>query len=250
MAYRLTLLTLLCVYSGCNRAADQAEAPAAAAGGSAQPAVVAAKPAPPTSITNRFGMTFKLVSVEPKPAGLGDVGKFGLAFPKQSYYLGQAEVTPAQHTAFVEAAKERDKNLSSDKKPTYNLPSEWQLAHNFGIELSQIDPDYDYRLPTREEWSFACLNGYDQDCPQTYQVGVEFKPAEARPNKYGLEGFLNHDLECGNLPGLHFGLSGDRPPPEELACPCGHYGYGNPEGDDGLNDIIYARYILTPRAKP
>lgn len=250
MAYRLMLLTLLCVYSGCNRAADQTEGPAAAAGGSAPPAVVAAKPAPPTTITNRFGMTFKLVSVEPKPAGLGDVGKFGLAFPKQSYYLGQAEVTNAQHAAFVAAAKERDKNLSSDKKPTYNLPLEWQLAHNFGIELSQIDPDYDYRLPTREEWSFACLNGYDQDCPQTYQVGVALKPAEARPNKYGIEGFLNHDLECGNLAGLHFGLSGFRPPPEELACPCGHYGYGNPEGDDGLNDSIYARYILTPRAKP
>lgn len=194
-------------------------------------------------------MTFKLVSVEPKPAGLGDTGKFGLAFPKQSYYLGQAEVTNEQFNAFEKAARERDGPVTSDKRKYYAHPNEWNNAHNLGFELSRLDPDYDYRLPTREEWSFACLNGYEQDCPQTYQVGVPLKPADARPNKYGIEGFLNHDLECGNLAGLHFGLSGFRPPPEELACPCAHYGYGNPEGDDGLNDSIYARYVLTPKAK-
>jgi hypothetical protein len=243
-------LVVLAMLLGCNRAGEQAAAPASGTSGGAPPAAAAAPAPPPTSITNRFGMTFKLVSVEPKPAGLGDTGKFGLAFLKQSYYLGQAEVTQAQFMAFHKAATERDKHLSSHKKPYYNFPGEWQFAHNFGIELSKLDPDYDYRLPTREEWSFACLNGYDQDCPQPYPDGPIIKvPPDRRPNKYGIDGLTNYDLECGNLEGLHFGLSGFRPPPEELACPCGHYGYGNPEGDDGLNDIIYARYVLTPKAK-
>lgn len=249
MTRSLSSLVAFAMLLGCNRSGEQAAAPAPGTSGTAPPVAAAVPAPPPTSITNRFGMTFKLVSIEPKPAGLGDVGKFGLAFPKHSYYLGQAEVTTEQFIAFEKAARERDGPVTSDKRKFYPSPSEWKYAYNLGIELSKLDPDYAYRLPTREEWSFACLNGYDQDCPQTYQVGVPLKPADARPNKYGIEGFLNHDLECGDLEGLHFGLSGFRPPPEELACPCGHYGYGNPEGDDGLNDIIYARYILTPKAK-
>ena len=242
-------LVVLAMSLGCNRSGEQAAAPPSNANGTAPPAATAAAAPPPASITNSFGMTFKLVSVDDKPAGLGEVGKFGLAFPKHSYYLGQAEVTNDQFMAFEKAARERDGPVSSDKRKYYSHPNEWKNAYNLGIELSKLDPDYDYRLPTREEWSFACLNGYDQDCPQTYRVGVALEPADARPNKYGIEGFLNHDLECGNLEGLHFGLSGFRPPPEELACPCAHYGYGNPEGDDGLNDIIYARYVLTPKSK-
>jgi hypothetical protein len=227
---------------GCSRAAD--DQPRVAA--SAPPAATAAAPAPPPAvITNRFGMTFRLVSVAPRPAAAGDVGKFGIAFPKHDYYLGRTEITSEQYQAFHAAATERDRKTSAAKK-NYTFPSEWVFAHNLAVELSAIDPDYDYRLPSREEWAFACMNGYDQDCPGS---GNEPRPFTGkRPNKYGIEGFLNYDFECGNLPGLHFGLARAMSKADVPECQCADYAFGDPEGDDGLNDSISARYIITPRA--
>ena len=45
--------------------------------------------------------------------------------------------------------------------------------------MSKYDLDYDYRLPTRSEWVFACMSGYEQRCE------------ENRPNSYGIVGMLN-----------------------------------------------------------
>lgn len=207
---------------------------------------VTVAPPPPTSITNRFGMTFRLVTIERKPDGAPDTGETGLAFPKESYYLGRTRVTEEQFAAFLKAAAERDRGSSREGK-LYEFPNAWQLAHNFGVELSAIDPDYEYRLPTREEWVFACMNGYDQDCPVAENI---YPYKNLKPNKFGIEGFLSSDVECGNLPGLHFGAFPTYPTmPQKFGCPCERYGFGNPEGDDGFEDIVVARYVLSTRAK-
>lgn len=239
-------ILLLSLLVGCDRPVVN-DRPGEAQTGSAE---VAAPPAPPTTITNRFGMTFRRVDVEPRPAGLGDAGKFGIKFPRQPYYLGQTEITDQQYKDFEKAALERDRDKPSHLRRHYNYPSEWRDAYNLGVELSNIDPDYEYRLPTRDEWAFACMNGYDQDCPgKGFDFAHRNDPGK-RPNKFGIDGFLNFDLECGSLPGQFFGLGGEHITPDETACRCAQYGYGSPDGDDGLNELIIARYILTPRAKP
>ncbi len=238
-------VALLCLTFGCSRA------PVSDGRGTTTPnagtAKVAVAPAPPSSITNRFGMTFRFVTVGPKPDGVPDIGEAGLAFPKGSYYLGQTRLTEEQFAAFRKAAVERDRGKSREGK-LYEFPNAWQLAHNFGVELSAIDPDYEYRLPTREEWVFACMNGHDQDCPVAENI---YPYKNLKPNKFGIEGFLSSDVECGNLPGLHFGAFPTYPTmPQEVGCPCARYGFGNPEGDDGFEDMVVARYVLAPRAKP
>lgn len=239
-----TLLFAFCVLSGCSQAPVDDRG---ASGGTASPAVVAVVPAPPVSITNRFGMTFRLVSIEPRPEGVSEIGKYGVAFPKESYYLGQTEVTSEHLEAIRRAAAERDRSLPADQRKLHSLPGEWIVAHNLGVELSALDPDYEYNLPTREQWAFACLNGYDQDCPHRESQGPPL--TAKRPNKFGIDGFLNYDIGCGNLPGLHFGLARLTSQTNEPECCCVDYAFGNPDGDDGLNELITCRYVLKPRAK-
>jgi len=241
----ILVIALLCLTDGCSRAPVSDGLGRSSAGTSAVKVAVA--PPPPTSITNRFGMTFRLVTIERKPEQVASVGASGLAFPKESYYLGQTRLTEEQFSAFRKAAAERDRGKSREGK-LYEFPNAWQLAYNFGVELSALDPDYEYRLPTREEWVFACMNGYDQDCPVAENI---YPYKHLKPNKFGIEGFLSSDVECGNLPGLHFGAFPTYPTmPQEVGCPCARYGFGNPEGDDGFEDMVVARYVLTPRAKP
>lgn len=242
MNRKLSPLFALCLFLGCNRAAVDADRGSGAA--PPDPATAVA-PSPSSSFTNRFGMTFRLVSVEPRPADAPASGKFGIAFPTESYYLGQSEVTGEQFEAFRRVAAERDLGKPSAERKYYSLPGEWKYAYNLGVELSALDPDYEYALPTREQWAFACMNGFDQDCPHRE---IESPPFRAkRPNKFGIEGFLNNDIECGNLPGLHFGLARlttHAAPPD---CCCADYAYGNPDGDDGLNEMINCRYVAKPR---
>ena len=248
-------LACFAALSGCNRASsDDASSSAsnpnsntnAAAPTPAAP-TPAAPAAPPQSITNRFGMTFRLVSVDPKPAD-APAPKFGLTYPTASYYYAERPLTEDQFKTFQQSAAERDRNQPSERRKFYEYPDKWDDAHNFGVELSALDPDYDYRLPTREEYVFACLNGYDQDCPVADVA--KFPWTIKRPNKFGLEDLTNgSDVEIGNLQGLHFGLLTEQSTPDDRTCPCAHYGYGNPEGDDGFEGICQPRYILTPKVK-
>lgn len=236
---------------GCDRAPsadDSSSAPNPAGGANGAAARTPAAPAqPPQSITNRFGMTFRLIAVEPKPTD-APAPKFGLTYPRASYYYAERPLTEDQFKTFQQSVAASERDLPSHRRKFYEYPDEWQDAHNFGIELSTRDPDYDYRLPTREEYVFACLNGYDQDCPVA--DADKWPRTIKRPNKFGLEDLTNgNDVEIGNLKGLHFGLTFENTPPEARTCPCSQYGYGNPSGDDGFEGVCHPRFVLTPKVK-
>ncbi|MEZ6058123.1 MAG: hypothetical protein R3C01_15600 [Planctomycetaceae bacterium] len=186
-------------------------------------------------------MTFRLVSVDPSRPEHKD------SYPKQSYFLQQEELSSGrQFTNFVEQTVER-----WEDRIEVQLPSSWQGFADFAKALSAADPDFDYRLPTQAEWAFACKNGYDQTCPK-YVAGSTTGPREPlRPNKYGIEGFDNHDIECGDLPGVFFGqfyrydwmYSQDAP-----ECGCDHVTKGNPGSDDSLDELITGRFVLIPKS--
>lgn len=242
---------LLCLALGCNRAdVGERQVERSGTSPSVQAQAATAPAAPPKAITNRFGMTFKFVSVDDKPAGLGDVGKFGLKFPTKSYYLAQDVLSPKQYKQFIAVVEDRDRDKPSHRRRTYYATSEWRDCYNFGIELAALDPDYDYRFPTREEWVFACTNGYDQQCPGTASPNTVTPPKITHPNKYGLANMMDYDVECGDLPGLFFGkVSNSTIDATPFPCDCLYYQFGSPDGDDGLNEIIEPRYVLVPQEK-
>jgi hypothetical protein len=170
--------------------------------------------------------------------------------PQQSFYLQQTELTEEQFSAYRDMAIQR-----TGKDPAVRseiiFPTEWRDVYNLSFDLSIDDPDYDYRLPTREEWAFACMNGYDQDCPGVGQAAHEPIPAN-QPNKYDIQGLLNYDAECGDVPGLLLGIQ--YPLPSEsndvLPCRCLQFMVGNPDADDGMNELITARFVLVPQSAP
>jgi hypothetical protein len=85
------------------------------------------------------------------------------------------------------------------------------------------------------------MNGHDQDCPGPGVKSTSEPVKSKRPNKYGIEGFMNADAECGDKPGLFLGIG------STSSCRCQQYTYGNPDADDGLNELIIGRYVLIPK---
>jgi hypothetical protein len=197
-------------------------------------------------VTNRFGMTLCLVSVDEglKP---GISTHTGLRFPGRSFYLQQSELTFKQFSKCVDFLRQTDKTKAHLKPHDFHFPTEWRQVYEFSQTLSSCDPDYEYRLPTREEWSFACMNGHDEDCPGPGASTTAQQIDNRRPNKFGIEGLLNYDAECGDLPGLCLGKRDYWA--ENQDCRCKQFVFGNPDADDGLNELISARFVLVPRSE-
>ena len=158
--------------------------------------------------TNNIGMKFKLI-----PAGefmMGspddDSGKTDYETPQhlvritKPFYLGIHEVTQEQYE------KVMDKNPSKFKGSS--LPVEqvsWEDVTEFCKKLSEMDEEYDYRLPTEAEWEYACRAG----TTTIYSCGDKWDPSYAwfdsnssgkthpvglkQPNAWGL-----HDMH-GNV---------------------------------------------------
>ena len=234
--WMLVLGLVVCV--GCGR--PTADLGSEGSSGASRALTGEVSPPAPARLTNRFGMTFCLVTID---AGRPDHKD---AYPNRSYYLQQTELSGGQFRKFGEQTVER-----WEERIEMPFPTQWQDVAELAKRLSAADPDYDYRLPTQAEWSFACKNGYDQTCPKFLAGSTPDSIKARRPNKYGIEGFVNYDIECGNVPGQFLGqlnrydwmYSLEEVP----ACRCDHVTYGNPRSDDGLDELITGRFVLTPK---
>ena len=97
------------------------------------------------------------------------------------------------------------------------------------------------------------MNGYEQSCPGGGAKSTIDSTDSDRPNRFGIRGFMNYDAECANVPGLFLGKLGNwtggyegRNEPE---CRCDQFTTSNPDADDGLNELIVARYVVVPKSK-
>jgi len=197
-------------------------------------------------ITNQFGMTFCLVEIDTSRADHKD------SFPKTCYYLQETELTSEQHAAFRKAAFGDGTYETIDWNCNSRFPSEWREVFRYGEALSKFDTQYDYRLPSQSEWAFACMNGYDQTCPGKGAQSTIDSTDSSRPNKYGIDGFMNYDAECADVPGMFLGKldswAGAYDDREKPTCRCDQFTTGNPDADDGLNELIVGRFVLVPKS--
>ncbi|MEM9586132.1 MAG: hypothetical protein AAGA03_02530 [Planctomycetota bacterium] len=193
-------------------------------------------------------MTFCLVEIDASRADHKN------SFPKQSYYLQETELTTEQHEAFRKAAFGDGTYETINWNSSGGRPSEWREVFRYSEALSKFDTQYDYRLPSQQEWAFACMNGYDQTCPGEGAKSTIDANDSSRPNKYGIDGFMNYDAECADVPGLFLGKldnwAGAYEGREKPTCRCDQFTTGNPDADDGLNELIVTRLVLVPNAAP
>ena len=191
-------------------------------------------------IVNAFGMEFVRIDIDPDLDVESDP-----PFPTETYYIQKDEISSAHLTslqAFV-------KNRNIEPKPhqvrlmsSMYSPCDWRDYSNLAAIMSELDPAYDYRLPTKSEWVFACMSGYEQHC--TTELN-----SKDRPNKYGIVDMLDGDVECVADVGLLMGnwinsWPGTYDGHEKPACACKWWTWCNPDADDGLNEMIYGRFIL------
>lgn len=228
------ILLIAVLFTGCERSLDsvqQLSNTTQSLSSSSQKDDDTTKPLGKT-INNRFGMTFHLIDVNPDRDDHDD------SFPARSYYLQETTLTYDQYEAIIQFTKENSFGQAT-------FPSEWRNCFNLAQILSKHDPDYDYRLPTREEWSFACLNGYDQACPQCRASWSQRKSPDAESgvmaNKFQLRGLYEQNAECIDSPGNFMGINDEGNPG------CRRVIVGDPDADDGLNEIIVARFVLVPK---
>lgn len=118
-------------------------------------------------MTNCVGMKFSLI-----PAG-----SFMMGFPDdpqlngdherpqhkvnitKAFYMGVTEVTQGQ---WLEVMGGPVRPGREDEEINPELPvhqASWDHAAAFVAKLSEIDSDFDYRLPTEAEWEYACRAG-------------------------------------------------------------------------------------------
>jgi hypothetical protein len=191
-------------------------------------------------IVNAFGMEFVRIEIDPDLNIESDP-----PFPAKTYYIQKDEISSVHLTSFQSFVKNRNiepNALDVRMMSSINSPCEWRDYSNLAAVMSEYDPVYDYRLPTKSEWVFACMSGYEQHC--TTELN-----SKDRPNKYGIVDMLDGDVECVAQVGLLMGnwinsWPGTYDGHEKPACACKWWTMCNPDADDGLNEMIYGRFIL------
>ncbi len=174
------------------------------------------------TIKNTIGMEFVKIPAGNFNMGTKDLVDAQLEFPEadentardetpahrvvisKPYLMGKTEVTQQQWLTVME-------NRPGDtwkKKDWQNYPVgdiSWFMAKRFTQELSKLDKNYNYRLPTEAEWEYAARGGNDDVRPaegddmQKYAWFIESSNDHAHPvatrkaNAFGL-----HDM-FGNV---------------------------------------------------
>ena len=183
-----------------------------------------------------FGMEFARVEIDPNIDLQTDP-----PIPKQTFYIQKKQFGEPLRL-LRKIAKSRGLDSEEYRYLMHSSPSEWRDYSLLGKWLSECDPNYDYRFPTKSEWVFACMSGYEQRCFSKEQ-------AAQHENAFGLTGMLNGNVECLQKIGLLMGMWKENWPGiydghEKPDCPCQWWTICNPDGDDGLNELIIARYVL------
>lgn len=196
-----------------------------------------------TRVTNQFGMTFRLVTIDTARADHKG------SFPTRSYYLQETKLTEEQHTAFRKAAFGDGTYESINWYYNSGRPSEWREWLRYAEALSKFDTEYDYSLPSRSQWMFACMNGYHQSCDKTKSsvygtVGMPDTNGFAEPID---ELFVRNGYEFGVLMGYWKNNWGEHDGTSKPDCPCEYWTVCNPDADDSLNEIIDGRFVLLPK---
>jgi hypothetical protein len=187
-------------------------------------------------IVNSFGMKFVRIAIDPNLHVHSDP-----PYPVETYYIQETEIS-GEHIDNLRAFAE---TRNTGPSAYMNIPTaEWRDYSDLAELMSKYDPDFDYRLPTKSEWVFACMSGYEQRCIR------ELKD-ESRANAYGLIDMLDGDVECVSEIGVLMGLWKESWPGiydgyEKPSCACKWWTICNPDADDSLNEIIVARFVLVP----
>jgi hypothetical protein len=190
-------------------------------------------------VVNSFGMRFVRIAIDPHFQTQSNP-----PFPTETYYIQETEVSGDHLSSFRAFAKSRNMEQQVYDDFPISSPSEWRHYSDLAELMSEYDPDYDYRLPTKSEWVFACMSGYEQRCIQVLKD-------KSSPNSYGLVDMLDGDVECLSETGVLMGLWIENWPGiyeghEKPSCACKWWTVCNPDADDSLNEIIMARFVLVP----
>jgi len=188
-------------------------------------------------IFNSFGMTFVRIDIDPNVHVRSDP-----PFPTETYYIQKTEISAEHLKSFRAFARIRNVDPQVYEGFPMSSPSEWRHYGDLAGLMSEYDPEYDYRLPTKSEWVFACMSGYEQRCTQVLED-------ESKPNAYGLLDMLDGDVECLSEVGVLMGLWIENWPGiydgyEKPSCACKWWTICNPDADDSLNEIIVGRFVL------
>ncbi len=126
----------------------------------------------------------------------------------RSFLLGQTEVTQKQWLTVMENRPGPVENWQGkdwERLPVVSVS--WNMARRFAEELSSLDPDYRYRLPTEAEWEYAARAGGEGVRPMPIEEltdsawfiansGDSPHPvATRRPNAWGLHDMLGNVWE-------------------------------------------------------